>query len=619
MPTIVRRDESREQKPATGTAAIAGVATALEACAAAFVKENRLPGAAVGVVRGDDLVWPPASVLRRRLQARSRRRHPLPDRLDHQDLHRDGDHAAARRGPPCTWTTRSWRTYPSSRAAGSPFGAIETVTIRRLLSHESGLIGDPPGTDWSGQVYEGDPAAEPGPGRRDRDHGAAQHAAEVLEHRLPAAGRDRRARSGTPYARVRVRRRSSIRSACRRPRSSRCPPTSRPACATGYAARGFSDELQLSPAMPRIEAEGGLWSCVEDLARWISAQFSEDGGAERAGAPGDDAGRDAPPPLPRGTRHGRRPGGSAGTRCGGSGIWVQHSGGLHGFTSNVCFDPKAEVGAIVLVNHWGRRGICDGSGRHRARGGGGAGPIEPPAPLPDPLRSARPLRRGITRDLLRVEWRDGKLTLVVRTGRAGGRRSPRPARRTRSWWARASGNRASLRLPPAGRRPRGFGRPRADRGSPVRRGVLARARAPGGPPRSWFALPEHQRGVDQREVGERLREVAELAAGDRVVLLGQQADVVAQAEQALEELARLGDAARMPARRPARTCRPGRRPRPAARRPPRRPRRAGSAGRARRAAARAGSRRRSDHAGRWRAGTRRGASSATPASSLSEP
>ena len=50
---------------------------------------------------------------------------------------------------------------------------------------------------------------------------------------------------------------------------------------------------------------------------------------------------------------------------------------------------------------------------------------------------------------------------------------------------------------------------------------------------------ERDRRVDEREVRERLREVAELPARSRVVLLGEQADVVAEVEQPLEELARL--------------------------------------------------------------------------------
>ena len=46
---------------------------------------------------------------------------------------------------------------PELRGAVSPFAAIEAVTIRRMLSHESGLAAEPPETDWSGPVYQGDP------------------------------------------------------------------------------------------------------------------------------------------------------------------------------------------------------------------------------------------------------------------------------------------------------------------------------------------------------------------------------------------------------------------------------------------------------------------------------
>jgi len=39
------------------TSPVTAVADRLEAKAASFVKENRLPGAAVGVVHSDELVW----------------------------------------------------------------------------------------------------------------------------------------------------------------------------------------------------------------------------------------------------------------------------------------------------------------------------------------------------------------------------------------------------------------------------------------------------------------------------------------------------------------------------------------------------------------------------------
>ena len=41
--------------------------------------------------------------------------------------------------------------------------------------------------------------------------------------------------------------------------------------------------------------------------------------------------------------------------------------------------------------------------------------------------------------------------------------------------------------------------------------------------------------VDQADVGEGLGEIAELAAGARVVLFGQKAEIVAHREQALEQ------------------------------------------------------------------------------------
>ena len=47
--------------------------------------------------------------------------------------------------------------------------------------------------------------------------------------------------------------------------------------ATGYARRFLSDEFGLAPVPPLVWAEGGLWSCMEDLARWVSFQLRRDG------------------------------------------------------------------------------------------------------------------------------------------------------------------------------------------------------------------------------------------------------------------------------------------------------------------------------------------------------
>jgi len=47
--------------------------------------------------------------------------------------------------------------------------------------------------------------------------------------------------------------------------------------ATGYEPRFLSDELELAPQEVNVfGAEGGLWSCVEDLGRWLSCQLADD-------------------------------------------------------------------------------------------------------------------------------------------------------------------------------------------------------------------------------------------------------------------------------------------------------------------------------------------------------
>jgi hypothetical protein len=94
---------------------------------------------------------------------------------------------------------------------------------------------------------------------------------------------------------------------------------------------------------------------------------------------------------------------------------VQHSGGLHGFTSNVCFDPATKVGAIVLVNGDSSPApVCmDLAETARRAVTSTPRPIEPPAPLPPEWAGLLGLYADPTYILLvRVEWRDGKLTLL---------------------------------------------------------------------------------------------------------------------------------------------------------------------------------------------------------------
>lgn len=104
-------------------------ASELEAKLNGFVTENRLPGATAAVVHGDELAWIAGTGF--------------------------ADQDAGRPSQPDALYRIAY--LPELRNAVSPFAASETVTIRRMLSHESGLATEPPGTDWSVPLYQGAP------------------------------------------------------------------------------------------------------------------------------------------------------------------------------------------------------------------------------------------------------------------------------------------------------------------------------------------------------------------------------------------------------------------------------------------------------------------------------
>ena len=68
-----------------------------------------------------------------------RRAHDLSLGLDHQDAHRDLDHAACATAASCRSTTRSLRWVPELRQVHDPYGMIDSITLRMLLSHSAGF------------------------------------------------------------------------------------------------------------------------------------------------------------------------------------------------------------------------------------------------------------------------------------------------------------------------------------------------------------------------------------------------------------------------------------------------------------------------------------------------
>ncbi len=315
-----------------------------------------------------------------------------------------------------------WIPELSDSASRATIGA---VTIRRLLSHESGLVSEPPGTDFlaSEPRYEGR---------------AAQNLARVAEifTAVPPntqlkycnlgyqlLGEIVHRASGSPYPEYvadRILTPLGMSSSGFEP----LEPALAGRRATGYSGRAFSDELVVAPAMTPIWAEGGLWSSVEDLGKWLSFQLA-------AHPEGRDTAEDAdagPVVLASATRREmHKPRYLSDEEWSSAwGIswysvrkddvtWVQHSGGLPGFTSNACFDRSSRVGAVVLVN-----GVADASALAMSLAAAGRGLVAAAAPQ---FRTPAPTPADLTpllgvyapadlSFLVRLEWRDGELTLI---------------------------------------------------------------------------------------------------------------------------------------------------------------------------------------------------------------
>jgi CubicO group peptidase (beta-lactamase class C family) len=382
-----------------------------EATTASFVKEHRLPSAAVGIVHGEELVWSAGIGHADRASARPASARTLyriasiTKTITATAVMQLRDEGKLALDDPAV-------TYlPELADARSPLGPIEGLTIRRMLSHESGLQSEPPGADWSAVTYEDDPgrnlarASEialtvPVSTQWKYSNLAYQLLGEIV-------GRV----SGTPYPRYireRILRPLKMTSTSLDPLSTRLSVRR----ATGYEPRFLSDELDLAPEEVWIfGADGGLWSCVEDLAVWLSCQLA-----------------DEPVVLARPTldemHRPRYLADETWTVAWAIGwyarrrddvIWITHSGGHYGFTTNVCFDPKNRVGAIALLNGMGNASeLALQLGTIAREAVLSAAPsIDVPPPLPAEWRPYLGLYLAAHfGTVARVEWLDGKLTVL---------------------------------------------------------------------------------------------------------------------------------------------------------------------------------------------------------------
>jgi len=232
------------------------------------------------------------------------------------------------------------RYLPELAAAIDPFGSVEAITIRALLTHRSGLTSEPPLQDWRAGVFPSigqtlaaadriEVVEPPGSVRKYSNLGF-QLLGEVVARV-----------SETPYRAFVTER---VLGPLGMDGSGFDEP---PGAAVGHDRRPFSGAPEPSAGRRKpTDAEGGLWSTVADLARWLAFQIDGDDrvlGREtleqvhRPAALLDEAWTAAQALGWLTVRRDDR-------------VFATHGGGTPGFTARVACSRSDRLGVAVLAN-----------------------------------------------------------------------------------------------------------------------------------------------------------------------------------------------------------------------------------------------------------------------------
>ncbi|MBT5830121.1 MAG: beta-lactamase family protein [Candidatus Latescibacteria bacterium] len=195
---------------------------------------------------------------------------------------------------------------------------------------------------------------------------------------------------------------------------------------TGYNPTSYRDDPVEAPYahLNGLSAAGQLHSSVSDLAKWVAFQFREAGG-EREGEQVLSGKSLCEMHRPQYMTEDWSSGQCLGWRATriGDHVYYNHGGGIHGFATQVWFNVVYKIGVIQFINMWPPPGgqelvqevlellLVDSENQEKQ---------PPPTPQPSPekyidllgLYCAEP---GIW---VSVEWRAGKLQLVVPDGKA---------------------------------------------------------------------------------------------------------------------------------------------------------------------------------------------------------
>ena len=307
------------------------------------------------------------------------------------------------------------RYLPEVKKVRCRFGTLKDITLRRLMTHRTGLLGEAPTEHWANMKFPS--------------------VAEILAM-LPKVEMVIEPDSAFKYnnlafvllgeviARVSG---SSYRDYVRRQILAPLEMTAsgfdvdNPRNATGYMPERYSDvpEVAPDPGTNGYLAAAGLRSCASDLAKWIALQF-------RTGA---DSSRKAQVLNGKSLSEMHRithvePGWLVGygltwwaSRFG-ENIYFHHGGSVPGFLSMVAFSKPHKLGVVVLTNKQGNTAsgtiafdaleILTAEAKKE---------VKPPSarPIPEKLKPLVGRYTGMPAfgPIFHVEWRDGGLKFAI--------------------------------------------------------------------------------------------------------------------------------------------------------------------------------------------------------------
>jgi D-alanyl-D-alanine carboxypeptidase len=314
---------------------------------------QRLPGVAVGIVRGQELAWARGFGFADIASERA---------PDAATLFRCGSITKTFTATAIMQLRDEGRLFlddpiiryiPEFKSVRVKIGRLEDVTLRRLLSHHSGLMGEGPASGWDTGIFPGiDQMVEDlaradvviGPHRAFKysNYGYAMLGEVVTRVReMPYV----------EYVRMHLLKPLGMNSSCFELDDSAQAKT-----AAGYTISFLQDlpSVAIHPHLNGFTAAGQLYSSVADLAKWISLQFRTDA-SKREGAQvlkGDSLSEmHRPQHVDDSWNEGYGIAWMATRR--GENIFHLHGGGIYGFLTLVMFNKPYKLGAIVLTNSAG--------------------------------------------------------------------------------------------------------------------------------------------------------------------------------------------------------------------------------------------------------------------------